>query len=111
MVQRWSCKICTQGLHEGRNLDVQQNIKRIFSNFLNIIRYFYADCLKRIVKSVSPSPIFRASNLDSERLQVLIVRNVCIDAFPDDFGALFSILFTPFSILTLNSLRFLFLVR
>lgn len=43
-------------------------------------------------------------NLDGKRLQVLIIRNVRIDAFPDDFGSFLSILFTPLFVLGFNIL-------
>jgi hypothetical protein len=50
-------------------------------------------------------------NLNSNRLEVLIVGNIPIDTFPNDLLGLVTVLLTPLLILGLNSFGFLFLGR
>ena len=50
-------------------------------------------------------------NLNSKRLEVLIVGNIPIDTFPNDLLGLVTVLLTPLLILRLNGFGFLFLGR
>ena len=49
--------------------------------------------------------------LDSERLQVLVIRDVGIYSLPDSFGSLLAILLLPLAVLDFHSLGFLFLAE
>lgn len=72
-----------------------------------MIRYLYASAFCISLALLLFRILLRTLHLDGEGLQVLIVRDVGIDAFSDDLGTFLSILLTPLLILNLNSLRLL----
>ena len=67
-----------------------------------------------IITDTTPDPVVTHTshlNLNSKRLEVLIVGNIPIDTFPNDLLGLVTVLLTPLLILGLNSFGFLFLGR